>query len=201
MAVHKDLKIGGILLAAGGSSRLGRPKQLLEFNGKSLIRRAADTLVNSNCRPITVVLGAEIERSSAELDGLDVAICINDNWHSGMSSSIIAGLRSLLETEPTLDAVVITLCDQPHVDSADIKEIIAAFNETQRPIVAARYGETTGVPALFSSEMFTKLLLLEGDKGARQLIRTNIDQVATVSIKKAVIDIDTPDDADRLNSY
>lgn len=198
MAVHKDLKIGGILLAAGGSSRLGRPKQLLEFNGKSLIRRAADTLVNSNCRPITVVLGAETERSTAELDGLDVAICINENWQSGMSSSIVAGLNSLLKTEPTLDAVVVTLCDQPHVDSADIDEIIAAFSETQRPIVAAQYGETTGVPALFSREMFADLFQLEGDKGARQLIRENSELVRSVHIEKAAIDIDTVDDADRI---
>lgn len=200
MAEANDRNIGGILLAAGGSSRLGRPKQLLEFNGKTLIRRAAETLVNSNCRPITVVLGAETERSTAELEGLDLAIIINQNWQSGMSSSIVAGLNSLLEAEPTLDAVVITLCDQPHVNCADIDEIIAAFTETQSPIAAAQYGQTIGVPALFASEMFPKLFQLEGGKGARQLIRENIDLVEAVTIEKAAIDIDTIDDADRLNS-
>jgi len=198
MAEANDPKIGGILLAAGGSSRLGRPKQLLEFNGKMLIRRAAETLVHSKCDLIVVVLGAEIERSSAELDGLDVAICVNENWQSGMSSSIIAGLNSLLETGTALDAVLITLCDQPHVDSTDIDQIVRAYTETLNPIVATQYGPTIGVPALFASEMFSKLLLLEGDKGARHLIRENIELVRSVHIEKAAIDIDTFDDLGNL---
>ncbi|MBL8183011.1 MAG: nucleotidyltransferase family protein [Blastocatellia bacterium] len=198
MAEANDPNIGGILLAAGGSSRLGRPKQLLEFNGKTLIRRAAETLVDSKCDLIVVVLGAEIERSSAELDGLDVAICINENWHSGMSSSIIAGLNSLLETEPTLDAVVITLCDQPHVTSDDINDLIVTYINTESPIVASQYGPTIGVPALFSSEMFTELFQLGGDKGARQLIRENIELAKTVLVEKAAIDIDTLEDLGNL---
>ena len=200
MTANKTGKIGGILLAAGGSSRLGRPKQLVEFQGKTLIRRAAETLVCSQCEPIVVVLGAEIERSTAELNGLDVAICINEKWQTGMSSSIISGLRSLLTIEPNLHAVVITLCDQPHVNSVDIDNLITAFKVSGPPIVAAKYGETTGVPALFSRKLFDDLLQLEGDKGARQLIQHNFESVETIEIEKAAIDIDKLDDADRLIS-
>ena len=194
MTENDQTKVGGLLLAAGGSSRLGRPKQLLQFDGKTLIRRAAETLVNSKCNPVVVVLGAETDRSSAELSGLALHTSVNENWQTGMSSSIKTGLNALLGIEPDLEAVVITLCDQPHVTSNDIDRIIAAFRVHAAPIVAARYGETIGVPAMFSRELFDDLLKLHGDKGARSLI-LNTPDVATVSLENAAFDIDTPDDA------
>ena len=200
MIENNGQKIGAILLAAGGSSRLGQPKQLLNFKGKTLIRRAAETLVESECELIIVVLGAEIERSTVELNGLNVAISINQNWQNGMSSSIISGLESLLKIEPDLDAAVITLCDQPHVKYADINELITAYTETQRPIAAARFGDIIGVPALFSNAIFSELRQINGDKGARDLIHHHTDIVEPVAIEKAVIDIDTLDDVDRLIS-
>ncbi len=193
MTANSTGKIGGILLAAGGSSRLGQPKQLVEFQGKTLIRRSAETLMDSDCNPIVVVLGAEIERSTIELDGLDVNIYINEKWQTGMSSSIISGLRSLIEIEPNLDAVVIALCDQPNVNSVDIDKLISAFNVSRPPIVAARYGETTGVPALFASRLFDDLFQLEGDKGARKLIQRH-DHYVTIHIEGAIFDIDTSHD-------
>lgn len=196
MTANRTGKIGGILLAAGGSSRLGRPKQLVEFQGKTLIRRAAETLVNSQCDHIVVVLGAEIEHSAIQIADLAVSRCINENWQSGMSSSIIAGLRSVIQIEPDLDAVVITLCDQPHVTSADIDSLIAAFRSSRTAIVAARYEDTTGVPALFSSELYPELFKLTGDKGARGLLKQP-NVVLTVEIEKAAVDIDTLDDANR----
>lgn len=200
MVVNKDLKIGGILLAAGGSARLGRPKQLLNFKGKTLIRRAAETLVDSQCDPIVVVLGAEIKHSTAELSDLDVHIFVNETWQDGMSTSIVCGLHALLDAAPDLEAIVITLCDQPHVNSADIDALINAFHNTGNTIVAAQYGETIGVPALFSKPIFEDLRQLKGDKGARNIIHENRETVETVVSEKAVIDIDTLDDFDRLNS-
>lgn len=193
------LKIGGILLAAGGSSRLGKPKQLLQFQGRSLIRIAADTLTNSLCRPIVVVLGAETDRSAYEVADLPVGVCANGEWQIGMGSSIRSGLQHLLGNEPDLDAVVIALSDQPLVTAADIDSLITEFITTTSPIVAARYGGIVGVPALFSKAVFGELLGLDGDKGARRIIRSRPDDVRTVTIETAAIDIDTPDDADRLN--
>lgn len=198
MTENSKSKIGGILLAAGGSSRLGQPKQLLQFKGKTLIRRAAEALVGSGCCPIVVVLGAEIECSTAELEGLEVNICINDNWQVGMSSSIVSGLERMLEIEPNLDAAVITLCDQPNVSSVNIDKLLTAFRVSSLPIVAARYGETIGVPALFYKEIFHQLFELTGDKGARQIIQNHIEIVDTVAIEKAAVDIDCLDDVNRL---
>jgi len=193
MTENDQPKIGALLLAAGGSSRLGRPKQLLQFDGKTLIRRAAESLINSKCGAIVVVLGAETERSSAELSGLPLHISVNKDWQNGMSSSIKTGLNALLGIEPDLEAVVITLCDQPHVTSNDIDRIIAAFRDQAAPIAAAKYGEVIGVPALFSRELFDDLFKLRGDKGARSLI-LNTPDVTTVPFEKAACDIDTPDD-------
>ena len=191
-------KIGGMLLAAGGSSRLGEAKQLVQFQGKTLIHRAAETLVDSQCDPVVVVLGAEIVESTSEIADLPVNICINEDWRSGMSSSIKAGLEEILLIEPDLGAVIITLCDQPHVTTVNIELMITEFQRTASPIVAAQYGETVGVPALFSKELFNELIELNGDKGARQIIRDRLPFVKTIEIDKAAVDIDVPDDVARL---
>ena len=113
-----------------------------------------------------------------------------------MSSSIKAGLEYLLNLEPKLDAVLITLCDQPHVTTDSLQLLLTKFQAESTAIAAAQYGETIGVPALFSRELFDELIYLEGDKGARNLIRSRNDLV-TVEIDTAAIDIDTPDDATR----
>ena len=198
MTENSNGKIGGLILAAGGSSRLGRPKQLVHFQGKTLIRRAAETLVDSSCDSIVVVLGAEIDGSTSEIADLPINICINHNWQTGMSSSIKAGLKELVKLEGNLSAVVVTLCDQPHITTENIDQLVTEFQQANPRIVAAQYGETVGVPALFSKELFNDLLKLKGDKGARQLIRDNLPFVERIEIEKAAIDIDHPDDADRL---
>ncbi len=194
MTASNEPKVGAILLAAGGSSRLGRPKQLLNFQGKTLLRISAESLAETLCRPIIVVLGAEIERSTSELNGLPLNICENEKWQSGMSSSIKAGVSQILDIDSEIEAVVITLCDQPHVTSDDIARLISTFIDSRSPIVAARYNDTIGVPALFAREMFDKLTQLSGDKGARELIRNYPESVLTIPMENAAIDIDTPDD-------
>ena len=194
MTENKAPKIGGLLLAAGGSTRFGSPKQLAIYQGKTLIRRAAETLISSGCNLNVVVLGAEIQGSTKVLDGLPINICINEDWRSGMSSSIKAGLENLLTIEPNLEAVLITLCDQPHVTADSFKLLISEFQTKAAAIAAAEYTETTGVPAVFSRKLFDDLLTLEGDKGARNLIRSRNDLV-TVAIDAAAIDVDKPIDA------
>ena len=199
MTGNEDLKIGGIVLAAGGSSRLGRPKQFLEFEGKTLLKRAAEALAESICNPVVAVLGAEKEKAERELADLPVRICRNQEWRTGMSSSIKIGLKELLFIDPDLDAVVITLCDQPFVNSGTIGRIVEKFAATNKTIVSARYSGIAGVPALFSREMFDALSKLEGDKGARDLLRNPNASIETIEINKAAIDIDTLDDVDRLD--
>ena len=184
-------------MAAGGSSRLGKPKQLLQFKGKSLLRHAAKSMVVSMCDPVVVVLGAESERSAAEVEGLQVVACINENWPSGMSSSIGVGLAKLIEIAPEIDAVLISLCDQPFVTSEILNRFCKKYAATDAAIIAAEYDGVTGVPALFSRELFGELSLLQGDKGARDVIRSRED-IGTVHLPEAAFDIDIPEDVAKL---
>jgi molybdenum cofactor cytidylyltransferase len=186
-------KIGAILLAAGRSSRFGSPKQLAQYEGKSLIRRAAESLTSSLCNPVIVVLGAEIERCRFEVADLPVIVCINDDWRSGMSSSIRSGLSNLLAIKPDVSAVIIALCDQPYITSENINLLATRFIGSSTNVVAAGYNGVQGVPALFASLIFDQLLSLEGDKGARHLIRS-LEHVETVQMEESAFDVDTPGD-------
>ena len=193
MTANKAPKIGGLLLAAGGSSRLGQPKQLVRLDGKTLIRRAGEVLAASECDLVVVVLGAEIEESRRELAGMKISVCINAEWNVGISSSIRSGLSHLLGIEPGLDAVLIALCDQPYVTMNDIDRLTAEFQRGEASIVASAYDGVAGVPAVFGKEMFDPLFELTGDQGARYLVRRS-DSVSTVPVDGAAFDIDTPED-------
>lgn len=193
MTANNTIKIGGLLLAAGGSRRLGSPKQLLEYHGKTLLRRSTEALVDSKCEPIIVVLGAEIERSNVEIGDLDIKSIVNEDWATGMSSSIRVGMETMLLLEPEIDAVMITLCDQPFVTAEKIHIFIEAFKTQRSLIIAARYNDVLGVPALFSREMFDALTRLDGDKGARDLIRQEASTFG-IDLPEAAIDIDTQQD-------
>lgn len=186
-----------MLLAAGGSTRLGRPKQLVKFEGETLLRRAARSLTDSVYFPVVVVLGAEVDASAAEIEGLPVYSVVNEHWQEGMSSSIRAGLAKLLETEPELDGALISLCDQPKISGGMLNRFAAGFSDTNSAMIAAAYAGTAGVPALFSRRLFDELSKLEGDKGARQLIRARGD-VVTIDLPEAGVDIDTLADLDIL---
>ena len=200
MAGSEDVKIGGIMLAAGGSRRLGQPKQFLEFEGKTLLRRGAEAMAASVCRPVVAVIGAENEKSEAEISDLPITTRFNREWQLGMSSSIKLGLAELLLIESDIDAVVITLCDQPFVNTEIINQLAATFKATRKHMIAAEYDGVAGVPAIFSKEMFDALSKLEGDKGARDLLRDPNASIETIEIKEAAVDIDTRDDLGRLNS-
>ena len=198
MTASEKPKLGAILLAAGGSSRLGRSKQLLKFEGESLIRRAARSLADSVYYPVVIVLGAEYDRTLAEIDGIAVHHTLNENWQEGMSSSIRAGLERSLGIEPNLDGVLIALCDQPRISSEMFNRFAARFSKTNADIVAAAYDGIVGVPALFSREIFDELRSLRADKGARQIIRDS-NRVVEVELPEAAMDIDTPADAETFD--
>jgi molybdenum cofactor cytidylyltransferase len=185
-----DAKIGGLLLAAGGSTRFGTPKQLAKFHGKSLLRNAAEAIACSGCSPVVVVLGANVEDSLAEISDLDLHSVINSNWQAGLSSSIRTGLVELTNLEPALDAVLFALMDQPLITAEHLAVFVERFRRDGPAIIASEYNRITGVPALFSSELFDELHKLCGEKGARQLIRNRSD-VVRIALKEAAIDIDT----------
>lgn len=191
-------KIGLIILAAGAATRMGRPKQLLSYQGRSLILHAVEVALASLCQPIVVVLGAYVEQIKPELMPKAVQVVENSQWQEGMSSSIRAGISMLLKTNSKLDAVIISLADQPLVSPQIFNQLIQSYQETQKVIIASKYNETTGVPALFSNALFPELMQLEGDKGAKALIQKYIDTGLILLIPEAAIDIDTPDDYKQL---
>jgi molybdenum cofactor cytidylyltransferase len=191
-------KTGIILLAAGGSRRLGSPKQLVSFEGTSLIKHVAVTALIADY-PAVVVLGASAEKVGRELTDLAVERVVNKEWKSGISSSIRKGLRALRSGHPELEAVIVMLCDQPQVSPENIERLVEKYTQTGMPVVASYYSGSAGVPALFGYEMFGELLALEGDQGAKGLIRKYEDTlVTTVPNPEAAFDIDTPEDVKQL---
>ena len=197
MTIDKP-KISSIILAAGCSSRLNsESKQLLEFQGKTLLRRAAETAVAANFRSTVVVLGANAEILRKEIEDLSVSILVNENWATGMSSSIKTGLAELVEKE-NLEAVVIMLCDQPLVTTQTLGNLCEIFAQTEKPIAACEYENTVGVPALFSSEVFVELMNLHESDGAKKIIEKYEGKTVLVAAPEARLDIDTLEDYEKL---
>ncbi|GAB3290878.1 nucleotidyltransferase family protein [Hymenobacter tenuis] len=181
-----------LLLAAGASSRLGRPKQLLPYQGKTLLRRAAETAVAAAAGgPVVVVTGALHEELLPELQGLQVQVIRCPSWQAGMGASLKTGLRHLQEIMPGLAAVTVLLCDQPHVTPALLRQLAETHTATQLPIVASEYGNVRGVPVLFGSDALRLLHQLSDAAGAAQLLKQHPELVATVSFPEGAIDVDT----------
>jgi molybdenum cofactor cytidylyltransferase len=188
------LEIGIVILAAGASSRLGEAKQLLRFNGETLLRRSAKIALASNCRPVVVVLGARADIFRKELDGLDVEIAENVEWEKGMSGSINVGLQKMLKVNAQINGALLLVCDQPFLTVQIINRIIEKYVESKTLIVACQYAETFGVPALFDKSLFPQLKNLKAKGGAKKLIEQLRDQTTVVSFPDGVFDVDTPDD-------
>ncbi len=190
-------KTGVIILAAGESKRFGKPKQLLEFQEKTLLKRITETALETENKTI-VVLGANANKIIGEVKDLTVEIVVNKYWQNGMSSSIKTGLEKLLEIQAGLENVILLLCDQPFVNKETILNLIEIQTKTQKSIVACKYENTIGVPALFRREMFDRLLSLKGESGAKNLILENSKNLATISAPEAAFDIDTTEDFEAL---
>ena len=193
-------KIGVIILAAGASTRMGQPKQLLLHRGQTLLRRAVDTALGSMCHAVVVVIGAHAELLRKEIEELPVSVAENRNWANGMSSSIQTGLRELMMTHSEIDAAVVMLADQPLVTATLINQLVDVRRNTGKGIVASAYGIVLGVPALFSREFFAEITALNANEGARQVIASHPDDVAVVCFPKAAVDVDTPRDYELLQT-
>ena len=180
-----------LLLAAGASTRMGQPKQLLPWHGRTLLRHAAEAAVASGCAPVVLVTGALHEELVAEVAGLPIQAVRNKNWESGMASSIQTGLAAVAPAQPR--AVLITLCDQPLVTPDLLQRLVAQQQRTQAPIVAAAYGNTLGVPAVFDRTMLPALRQLRGAQGAGRLIAGLGSAVGQVALPAGLLDVDTPE--------
>ena len=192
--------IGLIILAAGSASRMGEPKQLLTYQGRSLIRHAVEIALTSVCQPVVVVLGAYAEQIKPEVENLAIKLVEKTSWSEGMSSSIRAGINALQETNPKLNAAIITLADQPLISAEVFNRLVELYQNTGKFIIASAYGDVVGVPALFDRTLFPELINLQGDRGAKALTSKYTNNLISISVPEATIDIDTPDDYKNIYS-
>ncbi len=183
-----------LILAAGASVRLGRPKQSLVINGQTLLQKIVSTTATLQSGPILLV----VKKGDSFKVSEKVMVIENPDAQLGMSSSIKCGIRLLEEQYPDIETVIITVCDQPFITTGLLQEMIEKHQETHLPIIACQYGETVGIPVLFHKVMFEALYGLNGDKGARQLINQQIQQVGLINFPLGNIDIDTEEDYERL---
>jgi molybdenum cofactor cytidylyltransferase len=180
-----------IVLAAGASTRFGSAKQLVRVAGRPLLHTAVARASDIAGSAVTVVLGAGAAELAPLLSHSAASIVINRNWREGMASSIRAGMARL---PSSCSAVLLMLADQAAVTAEDLKRLASVWRRQPEYIVAARYGVTTGVPAIFPRSAFPDLNSLRGDVGARVLLQRNPDRVVRVPMASAAIDIDTPED-------
>lgn len=186
------MSIATIVLAAGGSTRLGgQPKQLLTHNGQTLIRQITQSVLSLKTGPVFVVLGANDKQIRPELADLPITVTVNTDWREGLASSLRSGLQIL--PDESIDAFLVVLTDQPHVTTDLLHQLISTHQQTGKGIVACRYGESghLGVPALFAIGYKAKFLALSGDIGARKLIQQYLDDCADVAFPLAAVDLDT----------
>ncbi len=193
------MKAACILLAAGGSTRLGSPKQLLAYGGRTLLRRAVEAALSTVCRPVVVVLGSGAETLRAELAGLDVRTVENPAWERGMGGSVRLGIAAL-EDAAQIDAVLLTLCDQPLIGPDALERLLAAWRDGQPcSLAAAAYDGTLGVPAVFGREHFAELAALPDASGAKPVLQRHARRIIAVPMPEAGIDIDTREQYERLS--
>ena len=197
MATEKN--IGAIILAAGASSRLGSPKQLLPYAGKTLLQHSLQIAIDSIAHPVIVVLGAHADDIKKETDFNQAHTIVNTEWQEGIASSIRDGIKALVETDPHTEGAVLMLCDQPYVTPALVNELIMVHQNTGKPIVACSYSDTLGVPALFHKSIFPALLQLKDDLGAKGIIQQHAKNTEVITFSKGNVDIDTETDYQELS--
>lgn len=183
--------IAVIILAAGRSARLGSPKQLLSYRGKTLLQHSIDTALESMASQILVVLGSKKDSIKKEIEQTQIFILENSSWESGMASSISCGITNLQIIAPESEAVILMVCDQPFVNAKLLNNLITKHKDSKQSIVASSYANTLGTPALFHKSLFVELLALQGESGAKSLIKKYNQRVGFVSFDQGSIDIDT----------
>jgi molybdenum cofactor cytidylyltransferase len=187
-------KCGLVILAAGASQRLGHAKQLLACNERNLLGHSIHVALQSLLNPVVVVYGANAALVSPQLRTYPVAAVFNPDWEKGISSSINKGLSALLELSPSISAAIFMVCDQPFITSALLNTVIKTGTAKTDRIVACRYENALGSPALFGKHYFNELLELQGDEGAKKIIKKYAHKVSSVSFPMGHIDIDTKED-------
>lgn len=184
-----------VILAAGPSSRLGTPKQLLGFQGESLLRRTVRAALSVSGAEVMLLLGFKADDMTKEVTDLPVRIVLNPAWEEGIASSIRAGIQSL---SPSIEAAMFLVCDQPYITGELLQNIARAYAASGKPMVACEYEGIVGVPALFARGLFDRLLRLHGNSGARAVLQQDPDDVFRIPFPQGTVDIDTIQDYQNL---
>jgi molybdenum cofactor cytidylyltransferase len=194
-SVHES--IGGIILAAGGSERMGRPKQLLPWRGQPIIRHVVQVALAAGLSPVIVVLGAHADEIKSVLSDLQVEFVLNRDWRSGQSSSLQMGLNAF---PSQVGAGVFLLADQPRVPLMLLRSLIGKHEETMASVIAPLIDGQRGNPVLFDRRTFSDLLQVQGDAGGRQLFSSYRITWVDWHDGSVLLDIDTEEDYQRLLS-
>ena len=194
--------LGIIILAAGASSRMGSPKQLLPWKNGPLVRYIATQALALPCRPVLVVTGANAEKVEAALHGTEVEVTFNHEWASGMGHSLAFGIKAMENLSPEAVGVMILLSDQPLVEACYLEQLRNLFFENNATVIAASsYGKVIGPPLIFGREFFEELKFLKGDRGAKEVLRKYHPRVKTIEFPDGAMDWDTPEDVASTEKY
>jgi CTP:molybdopterin cytidylyltransferase MocA len=193
------MSVAAIIVAAGASSRLGQPKQVVIFDGEPLLQRAVQYAISADAKPVFVVLGAHRQAIQAVIDFGSAIVLVNDNWEEGLASSIRAGVKAVDVGAAEPAGVLLLTCDQPRVTAQHLRKMIEQFDsQAGAVLVASVYAGVRGTPAIFPRAMFVDLLALRGDKGARGLLARASLTVVEIELKGGEVDIDRPEDLAQL---
>jgi Uncharacterized MobA-related protein len=180
-----------LVLAAGASTRLGQPKQLVKLGGRPVLHIVVSNAVALAGNAVTVVVGAQAREMTHLLAHSPASVIVNRFWEEGLSASLRFGVASL---PPGCDAVLVLLGDQVGVNADDLKRLAAAWKGEQSLIAASVYAQRVGVPAIFPRLCFPELAELRGDQGARSVLERNSYRLIRVPMSNAAVDLDTPED-------
>lgn len=182
------MRIAIVVLAAGSASRFGRPKLLEEFDGRPLVQHALSSACSAALGPVYLVTGrddAALRRAASELAD---HVVFNPSHAAGMGTSIACGIAACRDTA---DALLLMLADQPRIGEQHLRELVDTWSGADDEIVASAFADTLGPPVLFGSAAFDELAALDGDRGAKNVLRDERFRVRTVDCEAAGIDIDT----------
>jgi molybdenum cofactor cytidylyltransferase len=190
-------QVAAIVLAAGGSTRMGQLKQLLPIDGQPMVRHTVQAVSHAGLDQVVVVVGAEAEAVRQALAGLPVEVVTNPAWAEGLSTSLQVGIQAL---RPEIEATFVVLADQPALTPGLLKKLADHYRARRAPIVAPTYEGRRGNPVLLARTLFAELLAISGDRGARDLIQSHQAELEPVAIddEAVILDLDTPQDYDKF---
>lgn len=193
------MPVAAIIVAAGSSSRLGQPKQLLMMDGEPMLQRVIRFALTAGVAPVLVVLGANQDAIRSSVDFGAAMVVDNADWKEGLASSIRAGLQALEKVASSDSGVLLMGCDQPRVTAPHLRQLIETFAaQASSTVIASAYAGVQGIPAVFPREAVPDLLALRGDRGARALLGQPPWPLVSLPLDGGEIDIDRPEDLANL---